>query len=157
MTKAAAARQLVARLPPSPVPALAAEPTAKPRASGKTHTVKAGDSLWTIARRYQLNVERLAAANGLKPSSVLQPGQKIALGAPRATEASKSAKSATPGKPAKAATSARPQPYTVRQGDSLWTIARQFKVTVKDLQRWNRLKPKQNLKPGQALVVAPAP
>ena len=151
VAQAAAAQQLATSLPPSPVPALTAEPggKGKPPAGGKSHTVKPGDSLWTIAQRYRLNVDRLAAANGLKPSSVLQPGQKIALGVPRAAPAA--------GGQAKAAKTARAAPYTVRQGDSLWTIARQFKVTVKDLQRWNRLKPKQDLKPGQALVVTPAP
>ena len=153
VSKAAAARQLVARLPPSPVPTLVAESTGKPPASGKTHTVRAGDSLWTIARRYHLNVDRLAAANGLKPSSVLQPGQKIALGA--SSRPAHSANAAKPAKTTKAAKSARAQSYAVRQGDSLWTIARQFKVTVKDLQRWNRLKAKQDLQPGQPLTVSP--
>lgn len=151
IAKATAARELALRLPPSPVPKIVAEaPRKSPRkGNNKTHTVKSGDSLWTIAKRYRLNVEQLAAANGLKATSTLQPGQQIQLGVAR--DGPTGAPSSKP--------KTRPAPtrYTVQDGDSLWTIARQFKVTVKDLQRWNRLKAKQHLQPGQDIVVAQSP
>ena len=149
VAKVAAARELALRLPPSPVPTIVAEAPRKPPGKGQTHTVKSGDSLWTIARRYRLSVDQLAAANGLKASSTLQPGQKIQLGVARDAPAS-----AASGKQKARAARTR---YTVQDGDSLWTIARRFKVTVKDLQRWNRLKPKQHLQPGQDIVVAQSP
>ena len=43
--------------------------------------------------------------------------------------------------------------YEVRSGDSLWQIAREFKVKVEDLQRWNKLRSGQYLRPGQSLVI----
>lgn len=147
--KATAARELASRLPPSPVPTLVAESPRKPSPKGKTHTVKRGDSLWTIARRYGLNVRQLATANGLEASSTLRPGQRIALPA--------SAAKAVAAASAQSRPRSTPQQYTVRNGDSLWTIARQFQVTVKDLKRWNRLKPNQHLQPGQRIVVAQSP
>jgi membrane-bound lytic murein transglycosylase D len=43
--------------------------------------------------------------------------------------------------------------YTVRNGDSLWTISRKFRVTVGDLKEWNSLGGQKYLQPGQRLVM----
>jgi membrane-bound lytic murein transglycosylase D len=149
--RADAALELAANLPASPLPTLAPERSAPGRVAGKTHTVRAGDSLWTIARHYHLDAGKLAAANGLKKNTVLKLGQQIALGIPDASaKAGKTAR--TQGRTGNPAVAARR--YKVREGDSLWTISRQFKVTVDQLAAWNGLKPKQDLQPGQELVVA---
>ncbi len=142
-----AAQQLAATLPASPIPSLA--PEAKPRpalAVGPAYAVKRGDSMWTIARKHQLNVDKLAALNGLKPNSKLKPGQRLVL-----TEGP-----APKGKAGKVQrqVAAAPKRYKVQQGDSLWTISRQFKVSVDQLLAWNRLKRKQELQPGQEIVVS---
>jgi len=42
---------------------------------------------------------------------------------------------------------------TVKNGDSLWTLARTHKVSIGDLRRWNRLGEKAQLKPGQKLFI----
>lgn len=46
-----------------------------PRPFEADYRVAGGDSLWRIARQHDTTVEALAAANGLQPSAVLQPGQ----------------------------------------------------------------------------------
>jgi len=56
---------------PSPAATL---PTAKPHA--KTHTVKGGESLWQIARRYSVNIAQLQRWNHLH-GEVLRPGQVL--------------------------------------------------------------------------------
>jgi membrane-bound lytic murein transglycosylase D len=43
--------------------------------------------------------------------------------------------------------------HTVKQGDSLWQIARRYSVNITQLQRWNHLRG-QTLKPGQILQVS---
>ncbi len=43
----------------------------------KYHTVKAGDSWSSVAQQYHLTVPELTTANGIDPSTVLQPGQMI--------------------------------------------------------------------------------
>ncbi|MCK5663765.1 MAG: LysM peptidoglycan-binding domain-containing protein, partial [Thiotrichaceae bacterium] len=43
--------------------------------------------------------------------------------------------------------------YKVKSGDSLYTISKQFKVSINDLKRWNSLNIKKYLKPGQQLKV----
>ncbi|HZG41648.1 MAG TPA: transglycosylase SLT domain-containing protein [Longimicrobium sp.] len=48
-------------------------------ASGRRHTVRNGESLWTIARRYDTTVKRLQAANGLGRRNSIRPGQKLRI------------------------------------------------------------------------------
>ena len=43
--------------------------------------------------------------------------------------------------------------YRVRDGDSLWGIARKHNVTIKQLTRWNRLDSGARIRPGQQLVI----
>lgn len=54
-----------------------------------------------------------------------------------------------------AAAKTAPRTHTVKRGDSLWQIARDYAVDVSQLQRWNRLQG-QALKPGQVLQVSAA-
>lgn len=42
--------------------------------------------------------------------------------------------------------------HTVQRGDTLWSIAREYKTTVNDLKKWNHLK-SNNIKVGQKLVL----
>ena len=43
--------------------------------------------------------------------------------------------------------------YTVRNGDSLYTIARRFRVTINQIARWNNLDQNNILRPGQRLTM----
>jgi membrane-bound lytic murein transglycosylase D len=46
--------------------------------------------------------------------------------------------------------------HKVRSGESLWTIARKYRVTVEDVKKWNRsIRRNNTLQPGQKLVVYP--
>jgi membrane-bound lytic murein transglycosylase D len=68
-----ATTQLVWREPPPSVPG--AE-------RADHYVVRAGDSLWRIARRFRLSVESLANINGLPPGAVLRPGQRLRISSP---------------------------------------------------------------------------
>jgi membrane-bound lytic murein transglycosylase D len=68
---------------PVPVPAQSG-PSSRSTASGQSapagsHTVRRGESVWTIARRYGLPPQQLLARNGLASSAVLQPGMVLKL------------------------------------------------------------------------------
>ncbi|HEX8210657.1 MAG TPA: transglycosylase SLT domain-containing protein [Longimicrobium sp.] len=56
----------------------------RPRTASRarTHTVRRGESLWTVARRNDMTVAQLRRANGMRNTTRLQPGQKLVI--PRA-------------------------------------------------------------------------
>ncbi len=109
--------------------------------SGKKHiyTVKPGDTWWDIAHAWQVSVRRLAKWNGKAPGDLLHPGQKLVIW----SQAVSTSKSKT----------LRTINYTVKSGDSLWTIARKFNVTVNDVKEWNSITSRTLLKPGQNLTI----
>jgi LysM repeat protein len=101
-----------------------------------THTVRAGESLATIAPRYGFTWQELAALNGLDGQTILQVGQVLRL-----TRAS----------PAAPASSGKPATVTVRKGDSLYSLATRFRIDWQDLARVNGLTGKSTLQVGQVL------
>jgi LysM repeat protein len=67
--------------PPVP-PAVKKKVASKKKATAQTHTVVAGDTLFSISRRYNLPVEELRAINNLKKGAVIHVGQKLIVGSP---------------------------------------------------------------------------
>jgi len=121
-------------------PSIAAAPATR---GGTVHRVKSGESLWTIAKLHRVATPQLAAANGLSMRATLRVGQQLRVpGTATARQADKRT------------ASDHPVRYRVRPGDSLWTISRQFKVSVEQLLTWNGLSKKKQLQPGQELVVS---
>ncbi len=57
----------------------ASSATASRGTDGETHVVRRGESLYKIARRYGVTVERLCSLNGLAPDTVIHPGDKLAV------------------------------------------------------------------------------
>ncbi len=113
------------------------------------YRVRPGDSLHSIAGRHLLTVATIKDINRLT-SNNLRVGQILSIPA----EANSRIREALP---ARASVSARgPLPvtrtYRVRSGDNLWQIAKSHKVTVKDIQRWNRLSG-NSLRVGQVLTL----
>lgn len=125
---------------------------------GAHYTVRGGDSLWTIARRYHIDVHELAAWNHISKRSPLHIGQKLVIrpvvGAPRHEHPTRIAEHNV-GAPAPVARSmGRTIHYTVREGDSLWTIARRYRVDVHQLAAWNGISKRSPLHIGRKLIVA---
>lgn len=102
-----------------------------------TYAVKSGDNLWVIAKKFKIDSAELAAYNKLTASSALKPGQSLKIPAHR--------------EQSKTSAVVQSQIYVVKKGDSLDKIAKKQKVKLKDLLRWNRLKPDSVLQPGQKL------
>lgn len=128
----------------------------------REHTVRAGESMWGIARHYDTRVAHIGAANRLAPGSVLRPGQVLRIPAHASAAAALTASASTPtrGSAAQAVrvSSTRTlRSYTVQAGDSLWSIARRAGLRVADLRAWNGLGETHLLRPGQTLSLQPPP
>ena len=63
--------------PPKAVPKKTAAAPAKKTV--KTHTVKAGETLYGISRSYGLSVDQLMRMNGLAKGAIIQPGQRLTV------------------------------------------------------------------------------
>lgn len=121
--------------PPTPPP--------KPAAT-KTYTVKAGDTLSTIAWIFEVSIEDIKTTNNLKTNS-LQIGQVLSIPA-------KSGANTAP--PPPATTNLTPVYYTVKAGDGLWGIASLHKISINDLLKWNKFaNTSVKINPGQKLIV----
>lgn len=100
------------------------------------HTVKSGETLAAIARRYKVTTTDLASANGLSTRARLKSRQTLLI--PRLVNPALASRPADP-----AARPAAPEPtvltYRVKSGDTLYGIARQFDTTVDDIKKWNSL------------------
>ncbi|GIV57921.1 MAG: hypothetical protein KatS3mg042_0834 [Rhodothermaceae bacterium] len=150
------------------------------RRSVATYTVRPGDTLGKIARRYDTSVAAIQEMNGLRGTTI-RTGETLTVpvrtdayaGASRGGDSGHVAYTTT-------ATGDRPTPvvtasladepaakqgtanstspgrtrirYHVRRGDNLTTIARRYGVSVRDLQRWNDLSGSR-IYPGQTLTV----
>ncbi|MEX0976284.1 MAG: LysM peptidoglycan-binding domain-containing protein [Woeseia sp.] len=107
------------------------------------HHVRAGESFWSIGRRYGVTTRQVAAWNAMAPRDTLSIGQKLVVWTKGAAPA---------GGPMRNATT-RKLNYTVRRGDSLYLIASRFRVTVSELVRWNNIDKNNILRPGQKLMM----
>lgn len=82
------------------------------------YTVKSGDSLWSISRKFGITVDELKNANNLS-SNLLSIGQNLII----------------PGKEAQAASGE----YVVKKGDTLYSIARKYNTSVDNLKSINNI------------------
>ncbi len=110
------------------------------------HIVASGESFWTIAQRYKITHRQLAAWNGMAPGDTLSVGKKLVVW----TQASDSSPATSP---LQTGSTKRRLRYTVRNGDSLYLIARKFRVGIDQIARWNGLDKNKILRPGQKLTL----
>ena len=100
------------------------------KANSNEYVVKSGDSLYSISRKYGVSVDELMSVNNLK-STVLSVGQVLKI--PNSGEVTNVI-------------------YTVKKGDSLWSIAKNNKTTVDAIVKLNNLS-NANLSIGQKLLL----
>ena len=122
----------------------------KPQQGTKVvHTVKSGDNLWDLGRKYKVNSKSIAKWNGFAPRDTLKLGQKLVI-----WQKPTSKQSALPSSNNAENAVMRNITYKVRQGDSFARIADKFNVRISDIERWNKLNRKKYLQPGQRLKLS---
>ena len=97
---------------------------------GYYYTVQAGDTLWSIARKFNLSVDKLKDINNLN-SNIISIGQKLVV-----------SENISMGN----------NYYIVKKGDTLYSISRKFNISVNDLKKINNLN-SDLLSVGQSLLV----
>ncbi|MFZ0369840.1 MAG: LysM peptidoglycan-binding domain-containing protein [Halobacillus sp.] len=107
-----------------------------PSASGTIHTVKAGDTLYSLAGKYEVTVNQIVKENNLANANVIQVGQRLSIPGD------------TPNPPP-----AQGDSYTVKAGDTLYSIAKRYNVSLNDLIEANQISNPSYIRIGQDLVI----
>jgi len=136
--------------------------------SGKPirHTVRTGETIGSIAKRYDVQVDMIAAWNKLKDPSRIKVGQKLRIHAQQALSAPSQAEF-SPTKAEKTITAQNKKTvkangtsgkketqtfYMVKAGDTLWSIAQKYQLSPQDIRNWNKLA-SDNIQPGNRLLL----
>lgn len=110
------------------------------------YTVKAGDTLYGISRKFGMSLSQLVSVNGISASSLIVPGQtlRVAGGATTSTVVKTNA------------TSSRTSGgnYLVQPGDTLYSIARRSGMSLNSLLTLNGLSQSSVIYPGQSLTIS---
>ncbi|MET1254672.1 LysM peptidoglycan-binding domain-containing protein [Aliikangiella maris] len=123
------------------------------RISYKRYTIKPGDSLISIAKKFSTSVALLKENNNIH-NNMIRAGKSLLIPVASAkrdeyhksTEQRLIAKQNTRHKGHKTI-------YQVKSGDSMWEISRKYKVNMRKLAKWNNMAPTDPLKVGQQLVI----
>ncbi|MGN0829335.1 MAG: LysM peptidoglycan-binding domain-containing protein [Akkermansia sp.] len=138
-TPPAAVPAPVARATAAPVsPPPAARKPSPPAAAAGSYTVRAGDTLYAIARRHGCSPDALMRANAWDAAKPLRIGQQLRIPGGGA------AVTKSPSHPAPALHATKPhagRTYTVQPGDTLNRIAKRHGLTPAALMRANRISP----------------
>lgn len=112
----------------------------------KEYVVKRGDTIGAIAKRHGVTSGELMAWNGITNASSLRAGSRLKVYASKGSGAASA-------KPKAQALVSGENIYRVRQGDTLWDIARRNNVSISDIQAWNNLKDPSDVRPGTTLII----
>jgi membrane-bound lytic murein transglycosylase D len=105
------------------------------------YRVRAGETLSSIARRNNIPVSTLARLNNLGTGDSLVKGQRLLI------------KASSRRYRDEGVVSGRRVLYTVRRGDTIYSISRQFQVSVGQLKTWNGINERHQIKAGRRLVM----
>ncbi len=117
----------------------------------KVYLVKKGDTLWEIARKFNVTIAQLRYWNALGYSRIIRPGQTLNIWLPlTASEASTMTRRdmVRPSDGGNQATII----HVVQRGETLWDIAQRYGVSLREVKRWNNIR-SNLIRPGDRLKI----
>lgn len=127
-------------------PASTASNSGSSKVATSKYTVQTGDTLIGIADRLSVSADDIAALNDFNAQHRVQLGQTINVPAKAAAKLNNSATKTT-------TSTNRPTSYTVKAGDGLISLVKQFDLSTRELAKANNLSPTDNLLVGQKLTI----
>ncbi len=132
---------------------LAALPANK-RIKWARHKIKKGESLLSIADKYNTTAALIKDVNNIRGNMIRQgQGLVIPVAVKRKSQYKLSSSQRLKSLQNTRRKGKEKVVYRVRRGDTLWDISRKHKVGVRTLAKWNGLAPRDTLKTGQKLVI----
>ncbi|MDR2726947.1 MAG: LysM peptidoglycan-binding domain-containing protein, partial [Deltaproteobacteria bacterium] len=131
--------------------AAGAAPAQTGPSTGREYTVQPGDTVYGLARSWNVTTEAVMRTNNLS-GSALSIGQKLVIPGAAAAGIPAAGSARTVPKPSD---KARAVTYTVRAGDTVWAIARKFDVDPAELMRANNLTRNSTIRPGDVMRMIP--
>lgn len=119
----------------------------------KRHTIRRGDSLYVIARKYNVPVNAILSMNDVRNHRALKPGAEVIIPGPALRPERSLASVGATKRKVRAPQGTRHVTYVVRQGDTLYDISRRYSVSVDQIKRWNSVHRAKNLRPGARLTL----
>ncbi|MDW8524392.1 LysM peptidoglycan-binding domain-containing protein [Enterococcus lactis] len=122
-----------------------------------TYTVKAGESVWSVANKNGITMNQLIEWNNIK-NNFIYPGQQLIVkgGNSVNTNTDSTTSAAKPNTPNTSATTSTSSSgntmYTVKAGESVWSVANKHHITMDQLIEWNNIK-NNFIYPGQQVIV----
>lgn len=117
-----------------------------------SHKVVKNDSLWAISKKYGVSISSLQKANSLSGNTIYV-GQTLKIPSSSKTTSFKSTTKTSSKTAAVKATATSSTTYKVAKGDTLWSIAKKYGVSVSALQKANNLS-SSTIYIGQSLKLA---
>lgn len=118
----------------------------------KRYTVAKGDTLGRIASAHNTSVAAIQRINKIKGNTI-RLGEHLLIPMASGDDTSYELSSANRIASAQQKAVGNKLTYTVQQGDTLWDISREHKVSVEQLAKWNGIAQRSALRPGQKLVI----
>jgi peptidoglycan endopeptidase LytF len=122
------------------------------RGEGNYHTVQPGETLYSIAKNYGQNYQKVASWNKISSPYLLEVGQRLRITKPKMTGRSHKTRSKHQSPVKKGTVS-----HVVQRGETLSRIARRYGYSLDQVAKWNGLEPPYHLSSGRRLRVAPPP